>query len=80
MSSGGWHITPSLNHVSNNVSIPYDVQSAVLQVWAYGFSYDEFWYSNEPSFMAIIVSVDGNNISSILPFPYINTWGGGGNN
>jgi len=75
MSSGGWHMSPSDNFIINNVTLPDNIEQAILQVWAYGFSYDEFWYSNEPSFRAIIVSVDGNNISSILPFPYINTGG-----
>jgi len=75
MTSGGWHITPNTPKVQNTVTIPSNVTQAILQVWAYGFSYDEFWYSNEPSFRTIIIGVDGTNISSILPFPYINTGG-----
>jgi len=57
------------------VNIPNNVVRATLQLYVYGFGFDEFWYSNEPSFRDVIVSVDSNPIASILPFPYINTGG-----
>ncbi|MEM3852468.1 MAG: peptide-N4-asparagine amidase [Methanomassiliicoccales archaeon] len=75
MSSGGFHISPSHPTVYGNATVPSDVSAAILQIWVYGFSFDEFWYSNEPSFRDVIVNVSGQPVWSLLPFPYINTGG-----
>lgn len=75
MTSGGYHISPSDRTVYGNVTVPFDTTAAILQIWVYGFSFDEFWYSNEPSFRDVIVNVSSTPIWSLLPFPYINTGG-----
>jgi len=75
MTSGGYQITPTHRTVYGNVTVPADTTAAILQLWVYGFSYDEFWYSNEPSYRDVIVNVSGMPVWSLLPFPYINTGG-----
>lgn len=60
---------------SSAVNVPMNVTAADLQLYVYGFGADEFWYANVPAFRAINVSVDGSQLASVLPFPYINTGG-----
>lgn len=63
---------------SSTVNVPYNVTAAKLNLLVYGFGADEFWYADMPSiqpYRDINVSVDGMQIASVLPFPYINTGG-----
>lgn len=63
---------------SSMVNVPYNVTAAKLSLLVYGFGADEFWYADMPSiqpYRDINVSVDGIQIASVLPFPYINTGG-----
>ncbi|WP_075056518.1 hypothetical protein [Thermogymnomonas acidicola] len=75
MSSFDYHLTPSKPYVTSEVTVPSDVYRAEIQIWLYGFSFQEFWYSNEPSFNMLLVNVSNRAVASVLPFPYINTGG-----
>ena len=71
----GVSLTQSSPSATLSVNVPYNTLNATLELYAYGFGLDEFWYTNEPSFRDVIVSVDSKPIASVLPFPYINTGG-----
>jgi hypothetical protein len=61
-----------------NVTVPSNATNVTLELYAYGFSADEFWYASEPTeaaFRAVQVSADGSPIATVLPFPYLNTGG-----
>ncbi|CAC12505.1 hypothetical protein [Thermoplasma acidophilum] len=75
MSSFDYHLTPSKPYVTSEVKVPKDVYRAEIQIWLYGFSSQEFWYANEPSFNMLFVNVSSRAVASVLPFPYINTGG-----
>ncbi len=60
--------TPS----STSVTIPTDASAVVLQMMAIG---SEFWYSLNPDFTAVTVSVGGTNVSNYLQYPWINSGG-----
>ncbi len=56
-------------------TVPLNTTNASLELWTYGFGPDEFWYTSQPNFRDLLVSVDGRPIVSVLPFPFINTGG-----
>jgi hypothetical protein len=68
-------LTTSSPSSTVTVAVPTNVKDATLELYMYAFGYDEFWYSNEPSYRDLFVSVGSNPIVSVLPFPYINTGG-----
>jgi hypothetical protein len=68
-------LTPSSPSSTATITIPMNVKNATLELYTYAFGYDEFWYSNEPSYRDLFVNVGSNPIVSVLPFPYINTGG-----
>ncbi|MCI4323900.1 MAG: hypothetical protein L3K03_07805 [Thermoplasmata archaeon] len=68
-------VTPTIPTLDVNATVPQNVTNATLELWAYGFNPDEFWYTTMPGFRSFDVSVDGTPIASVLPFPYINTGG-----
>ncbi len=57
------------------VTVPSDVANATLELWAYGFGVDEFWYSTGSPYRAITVASDGTALATEYPFPFINTGG-----
>ncbi|MCI4319393.1 MAG: hypothetical protein L3K23_04570 [Thermoplasmata archaeon] len=64
--------------LTTNVTVPSNATNATLELYAYGFSADEFWYASEPTeaaFRAVQVSADGSPVATVLPFPYLNTGG-----
>ena len=54
------------------ISVPSDASAVVLQLMAIG---SEFWYSLNPDFTAVTVSVGGYNLSTYLQYPWINSGG-----
>lgn len=59
-------------------AVPSDVVNATLELWAYGFGADEFWYNAAPPaspYRALTVSIDGRAIATEYPFEFINTGG-----
>jgi Peptide N-acetyl-beta-D-glucosaminyl asparaginase amidase A len=72
------YVKPGVPMLSANVTVPSNATNATLELYAYGFSADEFWYASEPTesaFRMVQVSVDGSSVATILPFPYLNTGG-----
>ncbi len=61
--------------VSATVTLPSDVTTAALDLYAVGQSTDEFWWSLEPAFREIEVSIDGKPAGVVWPFPYVYTGG-----
>jgi Peptide N-acetyl-beta-D-glucosaminyl asparaginase amidase A len=68
-------VTTSTPTVYDVATIPDDVVNATLEMWAYGFVNDEFWYSQPQNYRDVYVAVNGSPIVAVLPFPYINTGG-----
>jgi hypothetical protein len=60
---------------SATVSLPGNVTTATLDVYAVGQSSDEFWWGLSPSFREIEVSVDGKPAGVVWPYPYVYTGG-----
>ncbi|MCI4350234.1 MAG: hypothetical protein L3K15_01800 [Thermoplasmata archaeon] len=72
------YVKPGVATLSANVTVPSNATNATLELYAYGFSADEFWYASEPTesaFRLVEVSSDGTPIATVLPFPYLNTGG-----
>ncbi len=57
------------------VKLPHDILSAYLDLYAIGQSNDEFWWSNQPAFREVEVSIDGKPAGIVWPFPFIYTGG-----
>jgi hypothetical protein len=70
------------------VTLPTNIDSLYLELWAKGNSCDEFWYASQPdayasanglcgggAFREIQVSIDGKLAGVVWPFPYIFTGG-----
>lgn len=68
-------VTSTSLSVSTIANVPTDVVNATLELWAYGFGADEFWYAQNPNFREMVVTVDGQGLAAVTPFPYINTGG-----
>jgi hypothetical protein len=58
-----------------NVTVPSNATNATLELWAYGFGADEFWWSSMPAYRAFTVTADGTAIATEYPFPFVNTGG-----
>lgn len=74
------YVTPAAGRttLSADVTVPSNATNATLDLFAYGFQNDEFWYATEPTdkvFRDVQLSVDGTNVASVFPFPYLNTGG-----
>jgi hypothetical protein len=61
--------------VSATVSLPGNVTTATLDLYAVGQGTDEFWWSLEPAFREIEVSIDGKPAGVVWPYPYVYTGG-----
>jgi hypothetical protein len=61
--------------LSASVSLPDNVTTATLDLYAVGQSTDEFWWSLEPAFREIEVTIDGKLAGVVQPFPYVYTGG-----
>ncbi len=57
------------------VTLPHDVTTATLDLYAIGQSTDEFWWSLVPAFREIEVSIDNKPAGVVWPFPYVYTGG-----
>lgn len=61
--------------LSGTVTLPDNVTTATLDLYAVGQIGDEFWWSLSPSFREIEVTVDGRPAGVVWPFPYVYTGG-----
>jgi hypothetical protein len=61
--------------VSGTVSLPDDITTATLDLYAVGQINDEFWWGLTPAFREIEVSVDGKPAGVVWPYPYVYTGG-----
>jgi Peptide N-acetyl-beta-D-glucosaminyl asparaginase amidase A len=61
--------------ISATVSLPDNVTTATLDLYAVGQATDEFWWSLTPAFREIEVSIDGKPAGVVWPFPYVYTGG-----
>ncbi|MCI4336358.1 MAG: hypothetical protein L3K17_04060, partial [Thermoplasmata archaeon] len=68
-------ITTSSPTIYVDTNLPTNVTNATMELYAYGFGPDEFWYSQEPGYRNVEVAVNGTSLASVLPFQYINTGG-----
>jgi hypothetical protein len=57
------------------VTLPDNVTTATLDLYAVGQIDDEFWWSEVPAFREIEVSIDGKPAGVVWPFPYVYTGG-----
>jgi Peptide N-acetyl-beta-D-glucosaminyl asparaginase amidase A len=58
-----------------SVSLPDNVTTAALDLYAVGQGTDEFWWGLEPAFREIEVTIDGKLAGVVRPFPYVYTGG-----
>jgi hypothetical protein len=61
--------------VSATVTLPDDITTATLDLYAVGQGNDEFWWGLTPAFREIEVSVDGEPAGVVWPYPYVYTGG-----
>lgn len=61
--------------LTSTVKLPHDILSVYMDLYAIGQSNDEFWWSNQPSFREVEVSIDGRPAGVVWPVPYIYTGG-----
>jgi hypothetical protein len=61
--------------LSATVTLPTDITSATLDLYAVGQINDEFWWSLNPAFREIEVSIDGKPAGVVWPYPYVYTGG-----
>jgi hypothetical protein len=61
--------------VSATVTVPDDITTATLDLYAVGQINDEFWWGMSPAFREIEVSVDGKPAGVVWPYPYVYTGG-----
>lgn len=57
------------------VTLPNDLTNVRLQLYAIAQSNEEFWWSLEPAFREVEISVDGKPAGVVWPFPSIYTGG-----
>jgi hypothetical protein len=89
ISNNNWIFDGGRTPVSASpVTLPRNIDSLYLELWAKGNSCDEFWYASQPdayasanglcgggAFREIQVSIDGKLAGVVWPFPYIFTGG-----
>lgn len=61
--------------LSASVTLPHNITTATLDLYAVGQINDEFWWSLNPGFREIEVSVDGKPAGVVWPYPYVYTGG-----
>jgi Peptide N-acetyl-beta-D-glucosaminyl asparaginase amidase A len=61
--------------LSGTVTLPTDITTATLDLYAVGQIDDEFWWAENPSFREIEVSIDGKPAGVVWPYPYVYTGG-----
>jgi Peptide N-acetyl-beta-D-glucosaminyl asparaginase amidase A len=61
--------------VSATVTLPGDITTATLDLYAVGQINEEFWWGLSPAFREIEVSIDGKPAGVIWPYPYVYTGG-----
>ncbi len=57
------------------VTLPANVTTATLDLYAVGQINDEFWWAEVPAFREIEVSIDGKPAGVVWPYPYVYTGG-----
>jgi hypothetical protein len=57
------------------VTLPANVTTAALDLYAVGQIGDEFWWAEVPAFREIEVSIDGKPAGVVWPYPYVYTGG-----
>ena len=57
------------------VTLPSNVTTATLDLYAVGQIDDEFWWAEVPAFREIEVSIDGKPAGVVWPYPYVYTGG-----
>jgi hypothetical protein len=73
--------TTTLNTVNTGqtltatVTLPTNVTTATLDLYAVGQINDEFWWSLVPAFREIEVTIDGKPAGVVWPYPYVYTGG-----
>lgn len=58
-----------------SVTLPTNITTANLDLYAAGQINDEFWWSLNPAFREIEVSIDGKAAGVVWPYPYVYTGG-----
>ncbi len=58
-----------------SVTLPQNITTASLDLYAVGQINDEFWWSLVPSFREIEVTIDGKPAGVVWPYPYVYTGG-----
>jgi hypothetical protein len=61
--------------LTEDINLPHDLVGVYLDLYAIGQSKDEFWWSNQPAFREVEVSIDGRPAGVVWPFPFIYTGG-----
>jgi flagellar basal body-associated protein FliL len=61
--------------VTATVTLPDNVTTATLDLYAVGQINDEFWWAEQPAFREIEVSIDGKPAGVVWPYPYVYTGG-----
>jgi hypothetical protein len=61
--------------VSATVTLPSDITTATLDLYAVGQINDEFWWALNPAFREIEVTIDGKPAGVVWPYPYVYTGG-----
>jgi hypothetical protein len=61
--------------VSATVTLPSDITTATLDLYAVGQINDEFWWADDPAFREIEISIDGQPAGVVWPYPYVYTGG-----
>lgn len=61
--------------VSASVTLPDDITTATMDLYAVGQINDEFWFGLSPSFREIEISIDGRPAGVVWPYPYVYTGG-----
>jgi hypothetical protein len=61
--------------LSASVTLPDDITTATLDLYAVGQINDEFWWGLNPAFREIEVSIDGKPAGVVWPYPYVYTGG-----
>jgi hypothetical protein len=68
-------VKPTSPSVTANASVPVNASAVTLELWAYGFQADEFWWAGASPARAVDITLDGSPFAAVYPFPYVNTGG-----